>query len=127
MKAAVLDTITLLSGFGWRHAPARKVVNAALAGRFVPVTSPELLAELEATMAQPELRGAIAEPRRVRALVARMSIVVEARPAPKAVVDPHANHLLAVAEAAAADFLVTADIALLQLGRHDATTIVRPR
>ena len=57
MIAAVLDTPTLIAGLGWHQAPARKVVNAALAGRFVPVTSPELLEELEGALARPELGG----------------------------------------------------------------------
>jgi putative PIN family toxin of toxin-antitoxin system len=125
--AAVLDNPTLIAGLGWHRAPARKVVNAALAGRFVPITSPELLAELERAMGMPELAGVFPEPIWITKLVERMSIVVEPRVAPRIVSDPAANRLLAVGESADADFIVTSDISLLQVGRHRQTRIVRPR
>jgi predicted nucleic acid-binding protein len=38
-----------------------------------------------------------------------------------------ANRLLAVADSGRAEFIVTSDISLLQLGRHGETRIVRPR
>ena len=127
MIAAVLDNPILIAGLGWFRAPARKVVNAALAGRFVPVTSPELLEELELAMGTPELRQVFGEPIWIAKLVERMSIVVEPRVAPRVVSDPTANRLLALAESADAEFVVTNDIALLQLGRHRDIRIVRPR
>ena len=126
MKIVVLDTATLVTGLGWLRAPGRTVVNAALAGRFVPATSPELLAELEATLAREELAEAFPDPGRIASLVERMSIVVESRPAPRVVADPDANRLLGVAEAAVADFLVTTDISLINVGSHGETRIVRP-
>jgi putative PIN family toxin of toxin-antitoxin system len=125
--AAVLDNPTLIAGLGWHRAPARKVVNAALAGRFAPVTSPELLAELERAMGMPELAGVFSEPIWITKLVERMSIVVEPSVAPRVVSDPAANRLLALGESADADFIVTSDISLLQVGRHRQTRIVRPR
>jgi putative PIN family toxin of toxin-antitoxin system len=124
---AVLDTPTLIAGLGWHRAPARKVVNAALAGRFVPITSPELLTELEDAMAQPELGAAFPHPIWIAQLVERMSIVVEARAGPRVVAEPSANRLLAVAESGDAGFVVTWDISLLELGRHRGIRIVRPR
>jgi putative PIN family toxin of toxin-antitoxin system len=125
--AAVLDNPTLIAGLGWHRAPARQVVNAALAGRFVPITSPELLRELELAMGMPELAGVFPEPIWIAKLVERMSIVVEPRVAPRVVADPAANRLLALAESGDADFVVTTDISLLQLGRHRDIRIVRPR
>lgn len=127
MIRAVVDTSTLIAGFGWHRAPARKVVNAALAGRFLPVTSPELLDELELAMGRPELGGVFRNPIWIAKLFERMAMVVEAKVAPKVVAAASANHLLAVAESADAEFVVTTDISLLQLGRHRQTRIVRPR
>ena len=127
MIAAVLDTPTLIAGLGWHKAPARRVVNAALAGRFVPVTSPELLEELEDALGRPELGGAFPHPIWITKLVERMSIVVEPRANPRVVVEPDANRLLAVANSGRAEFIVTSDISLLQLGRHAGIRIVRPR
>ena len=127
MIAAVLDNPTLIAGLGWHRAPARRVVNAALAGRFVPVTSPEMLTELELALGRPELGGVFPQPIWIAKLVERMSIVVEARVAPRVVAEPSANRLLAVAESGDAEFIVTGEISLLQLGRHRGIRIVRPR
>ncbi len=127
MICAVLDNPTLISGLGWHRAPARKVVNAALAGRFVPVTSPELLTELEEAMGRPELARAFRQPIWITKLIERMSIVVDPGAAPRAVAEPSANRLLAIADAAQAAFVVTGDISLLQLGRYRDVRIVRPR
>jgi putative PIN family toxin of toxin-antitoxin system len=125
--AAVLDTPTLIAGLGWHRAPARKVVNAALAGRFVPVTSPELLAELELALGRPEMGGVFGHPIWIAKLVERMSVVVEPPATPRVVDAAEANRLLAVAVAGRAEFVVTGDISLLQLGRHGDIRIVRPR
>ena len=127
MIAAVLDTPTLIAGLGWHKAPARKVVNAALAGRFVPVTSPELLNELERALGRPELGGVFKHPIWIAKLVERMSIVVEPGATAKVVGGPEANRLIAVATSGRAEFIVTGDISLLQLGRHGDIRIVRPR
>ena len=127
MISAVLDTPTLIAGLGWHRAPARKVVNAALAGRFVPVTSPELLEELEDALGRPELGGAFGHPIWITKLIERMSIVVDPQATPRIVGGPDANRLLAVAESGRAEFIVTGDISLLQLGRHAGIRIVRPR
>jgi uncharacterized protein len=124
---AVLDTPTLIAGLGWHRAPARRVVNAALAGRFVPVTSPELLAELERALGRPELGRVFGHPIWIAKLVERMSMVVEPRATPRVVGTPEANRLLAIADSGRAEFIVTGDISLLQLGRHGDTRIVRPR
>ena len=127
MIAAVLDTPTLIAGLGWHRAPARKVVNAALAGRFVPVTSPELLEELETALGRPELGSAFEHPIWITKLVERMAIVVEPSAVPRVVGRADADRLLAVAASGRAEFIVTSDISLLQLGRHGDTRIVRPR
>lgn len=127
MISAVLDNPTLIAGLGWHRAPARKVVNAALAGRFVPVTSPAMLAELERALGRPEFRDVFREPIWIAKLVERMSIVVEPGVAPRIVADAASNEILAVAESGGAEFIVTGEIALLQLGRHREIRIVRPR
>lgn len=41
----ILDSNVIVSGLGWSGAPAR-ILDAALDGRLVLVTSPPLLAEL---------------------------------------------------------------------------------
>jgi putative PIN family toxin of toxin-antitoxin system len=125
LNLAVLDTQTLASGLIWHESPAHRVVNAALAGRFVPITSAELLAQLEDVVSAPEVAPIVGDPGRIRGLVERMSIVVEPVARPKVVAAARANALLAVAEAGAADYLVTSELSLLILGRHRDTRIVR--
>jgi predicted nucleic acid-binding protein len=78
-------------------------------------------------MGMPELAGVFPEPIWITKLVERMSMVVEPRVAPRVVSDPAANRLLALAESADAEFIVTSDISLLHLGRHREVRIVRPR
>jgi len=48
--SAVVDTNVLVSDLGWARSPPAKVVEAMLAGRFLLVSSPSLLAELDAVL-----------------------------------------------------------------------------
>jgi putative PIN family toxin of toxin-antitoxin system len=54
----VLDSNVIVSGFGWSGPPAT-VLDAALDGRLVLVTSPPLLAELRRVLAYPRLAKAL--------------------------------------------------------------------
>lgn len=118
MISAVLDPVTLLQGLGWRDAPASRVVEAGLAGRYVPVTSEPLLDELARGLRRRELRPLFPRPGRIVELVAGMSLVVAT---------PGRGHpLLEAAEVSQATYLVTSDIPLLERGRHEGTSIVRP-
>ena len=60
MIRAVLDTNTIVSGFGWGGPPAA-VLDAALDGRFELVTSPALLDELHRVLSYPKLQAVIGD------------------------------------------------------------------
>lgn len=55
---AVLDTNVIVSGLGW-HGPPTTIIDAALDGRLVLVTSPPLLAELRRVLRYPKLAKVI--------------------------------------------------------------------
>jgi len=55
----VLDSNVIVSGLGWSGPPAR-ILDAALDGRLVLVTSPPLLAELRRVRGYPKLAKVIA-------------------------------------------------------------------
>lgn len=119
MISVVLDPVTLLQGLGYHDAPASGVVAAALTGRYVPITSPALLDQLDRGLRTRRLRGAFPRARRLVELVAELSVVVET---------PGREHpLVEAAVAGRATYLVTSDIPLLRLGSVDETRIVRPR
>jgi predicted nucleic acid-binding protein len=92
----------------------------------VPVTSPQMLLELERAVRRRELRVVFSKPKRIVALVAEMCMVVEPVGRLEVVEKPSENRLLEVAQTAGATYLVTSEISLLQLGEFRGTRIVRP-
>ncbi|MGH2710981.1 MAG: putative toxin-antitoxin system toxin component, PIN family [Actinomycetota bacterium] len=124
---AVLDTNTLVSGMGWGGVPGR-VVDLALAGRFVMVTSRPLLSELARVLRRRKLAGVFAESAEIVRLIEAASVVVEPTRTLQVVAeDPADDRVLEAADAAQADFIVTGDRHLLDLGAFEGARIVRPR
>ncbi len=68
MIAVVLDTNTLVSGFGWSGPPSR-VVDLVLDGQLLLAASPALLDELERVLSYPKLAGVFRDPASIVALV----------------------------------------------------------
>ncbi len=112
---------------GWGGTPGR-VVDLALAGRIVMVTSPPLLDELAQVLRRRKLASVFKEPSTIVRLVETASVVVEpARSVRVVTADPADDRVLEAAEAAGADFIVTGDRHLLDLERFAGTRIVSPR
>lgn len=126
MIQAVLDTDVWLSGLGWRQAPSRRLVHAVLGGRVVPVSSPELLDEIDEVVRDRGLRRGFRDPGRLIGLIRSVSLVVE--PSERVGLDlrPGARRLLEVARTARTDYVVTSEIELLRLGTFAGARIVRP-
>jgi putative PIN family toxin of toxin-antitoxin system len=119
----VVDTNTLVSGLGW-SGPAAQILDAALAGRLVLVSSPALLAELGRVLAYPKLARVFPDP---EGLVARLRTVVElVEPAFElaVVAEEPDNRVLEAAVAVRADAIVTGDAGLLALGDHDGIPVL---
>jgi len=92
------------------------------------VTSAEQIDEISRVMRYPKIRARLA-PALAGRLVNQLrdlAIVVTKLPKVDRSPDPDDNHLLALADAGEAQFLVTSDMQLLSLKRHKFTRIITP-
>ena len=123
----VLDSNVLLSALISPHGAPHRVYEAWRARRFELVTCPTQLDEIRRASRYPKLR-AVLQPHRVGAMVNAMAAGALPDPPPGAheADDPHDAWLLALAEAARADWLVTGDrrSGLLARGRVGRARIV---
>ena len=124
----VLDTNILIASLIVRGGTTDRVVRAWIGHRFSLLTCDEQLEELRRCFGRPSLvPGRIRrhEAGRLINQVRTCAEFVDALPAVDRSSDPFDNVLLALAEAGAADFLVTGDKAgLLNLKSHGRTQIV---
>lgn len=127
MIATVLDPNVMVSGIGWRDSVPGRVVDTLVAGSFVAVTSPALLAELERVLGYPKLAAVLEESAALLALVQAVSTVVEPARRIGVLGDEADNRLLEAAVAAQATCIVSGDRQLLELGEFEGTRIVSPR
>ncbi len=128
MTWAVLDTNVLVSGIGWPRSPPGRVVNWAVGGRFVLVTSEPRLAELERVLAYPRLAAAIGAPVELVRLIGEVAVVVEPDREVTAIEgDPADNRVLEAAVAAQADYIVSGDADLLGIRSFEGARIVTAR
>ncbi len=124
---AVLDTNVLVSGFGWPESVPAGIVDHALRGDYLIVTSRALLRELSRVLRYPKLRRVFEDPARAVRLLERVALVVEPAVRLRILADDADNRLLEAAEESGADFIVTGDAALLVLRRWKTAAIVRPK
>jgi hypothetical protein len=123
----VLDSNVLLSAFIRVDSKPYKLVRAWLDGRFELVSSREQLEELTRASRYPRLRRLL-EPVEIGWLINRIrerALIVDKVPDIDAANDPADNFLLAMADKASAEYLVTGDkFGLLALKRHGLTRIM---
>ena len=125
---AVLDTNVLVSGLGWRNTVPAHLVDQALAGRFLLVTSPDLLAEVDRVLRYPKLAPVLSEPAAIIDLIRRVSVVVTPGARLSVVNDEPDNRLLEVAVEARADAIITGDRHVLSLGaEYEGIKLMQPR
>ncbi|MGH3342102.1 MAG: putative toxin-antitoxin system toxin component, PIN family [Carbonactinosporaceae bacterium] len=108
MIRAVVDTNTLVSGFGWRGAPGA-VVDAVLDGRLGVVTSPQLLDELARVLRYPKLAPAFPDPARIVTLISAIAETVQPTQQLHIVADEADNRVLEAALTGEVDLIVTGD------------------
>jgi uncharacterized protein len=127
----VLDTNTALSGLIWQGVPG-KIIDAALAGKVLLISSVPLLAELEGVLQRPKFQQAI-QRRGVMvadlfdgyaALVGCVAPVELAEPVCR---DPDDDLVLAAAISGDADLIVSGDDDLLTLGNYRGIGILSAR
>ena len=126
----VLDTNILLSALMVRGTPPDRLYEAWRHGRFQLASAEQQLEELKRVSRRPffQKRLSASEIGRMVNDIRRLAVMCD--PLPQVVVspDPNDDFLLAIAQAAAADYLVTGDKSdLLALGAHGRTRIVSAR
>ena len=122
----VADTNVLVSGLGWA-GPSAQVLDAVRAGRLALVQSPALLAELRRVVAYPKLAPVIGDPAGLAALIEATAVVIEPTRTIDAIADDEDdNHVLEAAVAGHADYIVSGDHHLLDLGSFEQIPILRP-
>jgi len=125
----VLDSNVFISALISAGGAPHAIYRAWREQRFLLVTSAVQIAELRRASRYPKLR-AIVPSREFGALLNRLhgALVLRRLPKLELSADPDDDYLLAMAKAAAADFLVTGDAKhLLRLGKLGRTRIVTPR
>jgi uncharacterized protein len=121
----VLDTNVIVSGLGWRGAPAA-ILDAVSDDRLVLVTSAPLLAELRRVLEYPRLAKVIQGGAQLADLVAASGVVVSPSRVLTVVRDDDDNRVLEAAIEGAADYIVSGDTDLLDLGSFQGIPIITP-
>lgn len=124
MIAVVLDTNTLVSGFGWSGPPS-VIVDAVLAGELLLVSSQPLLSELERVLTYPKLARAFPDPAGLVGQIRTLAELVEPAFTLTVVTDEPDNRVLEAAVEARVDTVVTGDNELLTLGATTASRSCR--
>ena len=126
----VLDTNILLSALINRHGIPAQLIVAWRERRYDLLTSTEQLLELGGVARRPVLRARII-PSTVGRLIRdlrKLAEVLTRLPEVERSADPADNFLLAMAEAGAADYLVSGDRrGVLDLSTHGVTQIMKAR
>lgn len=126
----ILDTNILLSGLISPAGLPARLIEAWLDRRFTLVSHSRQLAEIREVSRRDKIRSLVAPMLigRIVNQIARLADMPEKLPRVERSSDPRDDFLLALAEAGAADWLVTGDKDdLLALERHGATRIVAAR
>jgi putative PIN family toxin of toxin-antitoxin system len=110
-----LDTNVIVSGIGWGGAPAA-ILDAVSDGQLVLVTSAPLIAELNRVLKYPKLAKVIDGAAQLADLVAAIGVVVAPTRTLAVVRDETDNRVLEAAIEGAADYIVSGDDDLLDLG-----------
>ncbi|MCA1847163.1 MAG: putative toxin-antitoxin system toxin component, PIN family [Actinobacteria bacterium] len=124
---AVIDTNTWVSGFGWASTVPSEVVDRFVQGGFMAVLSRPLLEELADVLVQPKLARVFEDPMGILVLVQAVGVQVAPVAEVHVVADEPDNRLLEAAMEAHADYLVTGDQGLLNVGAFEGVRIVNAK
>ena len=123
----ILDTNIIVSGLISEHAAPAQLLNSWADNAFTLVTSTTQITELQSVTHRPSVRPLMTPAHAGRFIddLHRFATVLDRLPVVDRSGDPNDNFLLAMAEAGAADHLVTGDKRdVLALKRHGNTTII---
>jgi uncharacterized protein len=132
MLRAVLDTNIIVSGTISSSGAPFDVLEAWRHRRFTLTTSPPMLSEVERVFGYPRIKKAYSlDAKTIEAILARLSkysvVTSGTLRVDEIKEDPTDNMFLACAVEGEADFIVTGDRHLLELGAFRDTQIVGPR
>jgi putative PIN family toxin of toxin-antitoxin system len=123
----ILNTNIIISGLNSEHGAPAQLLNAWADNAFTLVTSTTQITELRSVTHRPSVRPLITPAHAGRFIddLHRFATVLDRLPVVDRSHDPNDNFLWAMAEAGAADYLVTGDERdVLALKRHGSTTII---
>jgi len=126
----VLDTNVLLSGVISQASVPGQILLAWHASRFQLILSTPILTELARALETPYFRRRLGHEDRIALLraLAELAVMVEiVGDVPRQATHPEDDLILATAQAAQAQYLVTGDKHLQALGAYQGSTIVSPR
>ena len=124
MSKVVLDTNVFISAYGFGGKPA-EVVRSAIVGEYELVTSPAILAEA-AEKLETVLDFDRAHTEEVVRQIARIATIVRPTERLTVVADDADNRILEAAREAGADYIVSGDRHLLELGEWEGVRVMRP-
>lgn len=130
MIVGVLDTNVLASGFAHPGSIPDALIRAWLALSWTLVISEHVIVELERTFEKPYFRRLVAPARvpRIISLLRRRAVLVPLTVEVRGVAShTEDDPILATALSGRADYLITGDHALQDLGTYQGVTIVSPR
>ncbi len=127
---AVIDTNIIISAVLRPGSSPDQVVQAGVRRHFQAITSPPLLAELKKVLSRPRVtRRLITPPEEVDRFIKDMeSAVTMVDPAESlsVIADPPDNRVLEAVVAGEADYIISGDRDLLDLGKYEGIEIVTP-
>jgi uncharacterized protein len=131
MIRVVLDTNVLVSAHLTRNSNAEKILSLAASGIIEIYLSPLILRELEATLLSPKLMKIHKDtPKQVRNSIDLLEEFVIISPGTIEVdavkADPDDNKIIACAVEARAQFIISGDHHLIDLGTYENIRIVNP-
>ncbi len=123
----VLDTNVLVSAFV-SEGVCSKLLGRARRGQFQLITCPFILKEFEKVLFKKISATKSETKQALRVLGEAVSLIAQPAQEISGICrDPDDDHLLSCSKASAADYLVTGDSDLLDLGEFQGTRIITPR
>lgn len=126
----ILDSNVLVAALIAPTGPPHQLFEAFLGDRFTLITGDMQVEEFSRVTRYPAIRSRIhpAQAGRMLNAIRSLAVNIENPPTQSISRDPHDDYLFALAQAGAADYLVTGDKAdVLALVRHGRTQIVTVR
>ena len=129
MLKAVIDTNQFVSSLISKQGPSAQLIDRWREQRFILVTSPEIIAEIQRVLEYPHISKKYklnkSDVQSLLTLIAHEAVVIPKLPAVHVIKDdPDDDKFLACAFVARAEYIVSGDQHLLSLGSYKSISIV---